>query len=77
MSYRFQACLVREGKDRASVQPFVYVKLSDYLSMTNGNISISPFLMTTQEIDSTVNDLIVQLNEVRNNAKKLLLAGKL
>ena len=59
------------GKDDPPFIPIANLWLSVY-SKVNGKVLLSPELISDEEIDYWVDDLIRQLESVRNSAKKRL-----
>ena len=68
----FSVVTVARGKNDPPFNPYVYVVLSDYFSDSKGNITLTPKLMSDMEIDEFIDLRIMQLNKVRNIAKKKL-----
>lgn len=59
----------KQNKSDYPISPYVHLSLGVYSSAEDGNILISPQLMSHQEIDETVDQLIAELEEFRQKAK--------
>lgn len=68
MSYRFEL-LVKGNK--AIGPKFASIYLKHYSGDIEGHVFVTPE-MTIAEIDGTIDNLILELNEIRNRAKKEL-----
>lgn len=63
------------GKDDLPFPTFVNLQLTEF-SRDDGDILLSPRLMTDQEVDESVDWLIQQLEEARDSAKQILNESK-
>ena len=54
-----------------SLAPYVEIFATGVVS-TAGEISMSPNLMTSSEIDEAIDSLVAELNQLRSEAKKAL-----
>jgi hypothetical protein len=63
-----------EKGDQIPMNPIVQICLQKWSEQENGNIVISPHLMTAAEIDWHIDAYIKDLEAIRHEAKKALIA---
>ncbi len=73
---KFSVIVVAPGKTDPPFNPYVYILLSECFRDSDGNITLSPKLMTDIEVDESVDLLIGQLQKARNKAKRELQKAK-
>ena len=56
------------------LSPQVSIRLATYRNESDGALTFAPYMSTEREIDSTIDCLITELEEVRKQAKKALKA---
>jgi len=73
---RISTFKVAAKKGEPPFNPYIKICLSEYSNDSEGNVFLSPELMTEKEIDEAIDFLSSQLEKARKSAKRELKKAK-